>query len=90
MNPSLFTPKEKSVTLLRTTTLTIPQIADKLGCGFNHINNCNRALHQKVSALTGIEDVTGMMVLGVGVATGEITDADLLLMFATMGIRFNK
>lgn len=86
----LFSPKEKSIVLQRTITLTIVQVADKLGLQPHHVNNCNRVLHKKIAGLTGVKDVTGMLVLGVAVASGEITQRDLQLLFASMGIQFNK
>lgn len=90
MKPAFFTQTERTIILYRAASLTTQQIADKLGLQFHQVNDCNKAIHRKVKAIYPNQVITGMLVLGLAVALGEVTKRDLKFIYATLHIRLNK
>ena len=90
MQPKFFTQPELTIILYRSISFNIHQIADNLGWNFHQVNDSNKAIHRKVKSICHNEGITGTQVLGIAMALGELTPADLVFFYATGGIHLNN
>lgn len=72
--------REKMVLLHRTAGQSKAQCSDKLGCTPHTIGDHNKSTHKKLKANSG------MMALGMAVATDQITREELIFLFTTLGL----
>ena len=71
---------EKTLLLQRTAGSSKEQCAEKLRRTPDNIGDHNKVIHRKLKARTG------MMALGMAVATDQITREELIFLFTTMGL----
>lgn len=90
MRRELYTTTERAIIICRAAGLKTKQIADKLRLRYDQVNDMNKVIHRKVKRSYQNEKVTGIMVLGIAVAKGEITKSDLKILYASLGIDLNN